>query len=81
MVVQSRPKDLAIDLKEADWSSMTLMVERSSKDKCLFFLMIVSSLVIKPASHKKNTAKYVKVKSTSVFVTVSSTLFSNGGGI
>lgn len=81
MVVQSRPKDLAMALKEADWSSMTLIVERSSKDKCLFFLMVVSSLVIKPASHEKDTAKYVKVKSTSAFVIVSSTLYSNGGGI
>lgn len=43
MVVQSRPKERAMALKEADWSSIDLIVKRSSMDKCLFFLMIVSS--------------------------------------
>jgi len=41
--VQSSPKEYTMALKEADWSSIDLIVERSSIDKSLFLCMIVSS--------------------------------------
>ena len=79
MVVQSRPRVLAISLKEAELSSKVLMVKRSSKDKCLFLFMVLSSRI--PAAQEDDTLKNVRLKSILSFVRINSIVRGRRGGI
>lgn len=78
MVVQPRPSVLAISLKEAELLSRFLMVKRSSRDKCLYLSIVLSSYIL--AAQEDDTLKNDRLKSTPSIVRITSIVKRRMGG-